>query len=150
MISLSDWASGPVVGPVHSVTGAVTVSMYFRASSRKASSCATAGPVWTEKMAAEARSPAVKRDSLDTISSRCCFSWFVCVARPPSSGRGLRRLLRCRPLPCLRNPAPSLGKGCEADGEHQRGAVEDRFDEEGAAELLDARDADGEDQDADD
>ena len=46
--------------------------------------------------------------------------------------------------------APPLGESCERDGHKQRDAVEQRLDEKGATELLNPRDADGQNQDADD
>src|SRR5258708_3833241 len=49
-----------------------------------------------------------------------------------------------------RRRAPTLRKGRKRNGNDQRSAVEQGFDEERAAELLDSGNADGEDQDAKD
>src|SRR5665648_84213 len=49
---------------------------------------------------------------------------------------------------CPHGPRPAtLCKGGERNGDDQCRAVEHRFDEEGAAELLDAGDADSKDED---
>src|SRR5206468_6653040 len=49
-----------------------------------------------------------------------------------------------------RGRSPPLGEARERDRDEQRDAVEERLDEERAAKLLDAGDADREDQHADD
>ena len=61
-------------------------------------------------------------------------------SRHPSFGCG------CDPA---HGAALALGVAGDADGDQQRHAVEQRLDAEGAAELLDAGDADREDGDAD-
>ena len=63
-------------------------------------------------------------------------AYFVLRGRAGQIGRGLDR-----------GPA-ALREAGKGDRNHQRGAVEQGLDEEGAAELLDTRDANGEDEHA--
>src|ERR1700722_15156838 len=71
-----------------------------------------------------------------------CPCVFLPVMTPASGGGPLVDLPLCV-------AAASLGVARDADGDEQSDAVEHRFDPERAAELLDARDADSEDGDAD-
>src|SRR6185503_7604554 len=122
-ISFFPCAAGPVGGPGHGVPGAVTIATESFATCRYAASVVP---------------PAGAVELVPLLR----------VPPPPAAARTARSAAaRTDRLPAMRNlygrlagrrRSPPLGKARERDRHEQRDAVEQRLDEERAAELLDA------------
>src|SRR5262249_14878000 len=128
---------GPVVGPSQVVTLLAYLSTTACASEMAS---ARAGTAAITAIAATDES----RNSLRFIVSSHSERSISVAARwrlPLFLGGRRRRARRCS--------SPSLRIASDADRDEQGDAVEQRFDEERAAELLDARDANRQDGDAD-
>src|SRR5690606_38949311 len=133
-------AAGPVVGPSQGGLGLVTCSTNALASAT--ASCASAGPATRPPPAASATASGANR----TLDIWVGLPWLIVLSCRVRC-RGVFGLV---PGDAAEAATLALSVPSEADCEQERHAVEQGLDVEDGAQLLNARDADRQDRDAND